>query len=182
MRAASMPAFSHRPTASPSIAWPTPTISWLIIFAARPAPTGPMCVQRPATSFISGAMRSRSAASPPAITVNVPASTAGGPPDTGASTQRQPVALKSRAAGLDRNGREIDHQLRRAHYGDQFLQHVLDRFVRRQVEHDDVGALDGLGDRAHARALRDDVVGAYLPADSGQPFHHRPAHQAGADI
>ena len=34
--------------------------------------------------------------SPPAITVNVPLPAAGGPPDTGASTQRQPVNACSR--------------------------------------------------------------------------------------
>ena len=136
-----------------------PTMSWLIIFAARPAPTGPMCVQRPAMSFISGARRSRSAASPPAITVSVPASTAGGPPDTGASTQRQPVSLNTRAAcarhastGMVEKSttscgaRSTRNQLRR--------DGILDGLVGRQVEQHHVGALRGFGGRAAASSAR----------------------------
>jgi hypothetical protein len=39
-----------------------------------------------------------SAASPPAITVNVPFPEAGGPPETGASIQPAPVISRSRCA------------------------------------------------------------------------------------
>ena len=54
-----------------------------------------MCVKRAARCAISGATRAISAASPPAITVNVPVPAAGGPPETGASTQPQPVPSRN---------------------------------------------------------------------------------------
>jgi hypothetical protein len=90
-----MPAASAITTASASTACVQPTISWLIIFAARPLPDGPMCVTRAATSGHSAAAASKSAGSPPAITVSVPAALAGGPPDTGASAQPAPVCERS---------------------------------------------------------------------------------------
>ena len=57
-----------------------------------------MRVQRAEMSRSNGARRSRSASSPPAITVSEPAAEAGGPPDTGRSTQRHPVCSISRFA------------------------------------------------------------------------------------
>ena len=73
-------------SASASTALPQPTISWLIIFAARPAPTGPMCVKRAATSFHSGARRSMSAVAAGHDGQRAVRG-AGGPPETGASIQ-----------------------------------------------------------------------------------------------
>src|SRR5450759_1366166 len=98
MRAASMPAASARTTASASTAYEQPTINWLIILAVNPAPDGPIGVNWPAMSAINGRTRSISAASPPAITVSVPAAQAGGPPETGASIQPQPVFSRNFAA------------------------------------------------------------------------------------
>ena len=94
MRAASMPAASASTSASAITACPQPTISWLIIFAARPAPAGPMCVKRRGdVRHQRRDARDVVASSPPAITVSVPVPDAGGPPDTGASIQPQPVVL-----------------------------------------------------------------------------------------
>jgi hypothetical protein len=98
MRAASIPALSATRSASAITACVQPTMSWLIIFAASPAPGGPMCVHRLDTSFMKGTTRATSASSPPIITVSVPVADAGGPPETGASIHPHPVASRSRAA------------------------------------------------------------------------------------
>ncbi len=93
MRAASMPAASAISSASAITAWVQPTISWLIILATRPLPDRPHVREAGGDDrAISGATRAMSAAVPPAITVSVPVPEAGGPPETGASTQPQPVA------------------------------------------------------------------------------------------
>jgi hypothetical protein len=48
------------------------------------------------TSFISGLSRAISVSAPPAMIVSDPAAAAGGPPETGTSTQLQPVFAWSR--------------------------------------------------------------------------------------
>src|SRR5919198_1219641 len=104
MRAASMPALAHSPTASAYIAWPTPTMIWLIILAPRPLPTGPMRVQRAEMSRNSGARRSRSASSPPAMTVSEPAAEAGRPPPL---ARRPPCLYTGSARRLQALGRDV---------------------------------------------------------------------------
>ncbi len=64
MRAASIPAASATTSASASTAWVQPTIIWLIILAASPAPTGPITVKRWAMSAISGRTASMSSGLP----------------------------------------------------------------------------------------------------------------------
>ena len=54
------------------------------------------------------------ASSPPAMTASVPASAAGGPPETGASIQPMPVSAQAGGeppGGLDLGGRMIDQDL-----------------------------------------------------------------------
>ena len=56
-----------------------------------------MCVQVP-SSLSTGSTSATVASSPPIMIASVPASAAGGPPETGASTQPMPVSATSRAA------------------------------------------------------------------------------------
>ena len=80
------------------------------------------------------------------MTVSVPASTAGGPPDTGASTQRQPVAFEHRAACARQASTGMVEKSTTScgarSAGDQFAEdRILDRLVGGQVEQHHVGAL-----------------------------------------
>ena len=69
----------------------------MTILVVWPAPTGPMWVQLP-RSASTGRALATSASAPPAMIASVPAAAAGGPPETGASTQPMPASVRSRSA------------------------------------------------------------------------------------
>jgi hypothetical protein len=115
------------------------------------------------------------------MTVSVPAA------EAGLLLQARGVA----AAGFDRDGREIHHQLGFSDGFDQssfFEYGIQDGVVGGQVEQDDIDPTCRVC-RRYARLgaglshpLGDDVVGPHAPAEIGEALHHRQAHQADADV
>ena len=90
---------SDRPCSRPAMQ------TWLTILVSWPAPAGPIRMQARAKHSITGAALSKTAASPPHITVSAPFSAPAWPPETGASItpipRSAPSAPSSRATSAE---------------------------------------------------------------------------------
>ena len=72
--------------------------TWLTILVSCPLPTPPISLTDLAYASITGATRSKSFASPPAMTVSWPFSAPAWPPLTGASTKPMPADAATSAS------------------------------------------------------------------------------------
>ncbi len=120
----SSPSFSASTNASQVAAMVAPSSMLLQIFAAWPAPASPAWITALPICSRNGRARSNPPAVPPTMKVNVPASAAAIPPDTGASTMVKPAALASASTDLAVATSIVEQSIRMADVG-AFLRMLL---------------------------------------------------------